>query len=184
MKLLLHTCCGPCSIYPLEQLRRDHDISAFFFNPNIHPYLEFKRRQETLLTYCEAENIPVVDKGEYGLTEYLRKVAYSEEVRCRICYQWRMEETAKRAAQDGFEGFSTTLLYSRFQDHEELKKCGFELAYRYGITYVYEDLRAGWQYGIDKSREYAMYRQPYCGCIFSEQDRYDPAKRKKKTTKK
>ena len=183
MRILLHTCCGPCSIYPLEQLRQEYEISAFFFNPNIHPFLEFKRRQETLLAFCKNENIPVVEEGVYGLEEYLRKVTFNEDKRCQICYQWRMEETARRAAEDCFDGFSTTLLYSRYQDHEELKKCGFDLAEKYGITYVYQDLRVGWQYGIDKSREYGMYRQPYCGCIYSEQDRYDPAKRKPKSKK-
>ena len=181
MKLLLHTCCGPCSIFPLEQLRQDHQISAFFFNPNIHPYLEFKRRQETLLAFCRSENIPVVDEGLYGLKEFVRKVAFNEGDRCHICYEWRMEETASRAARDGFDGFSTTLLYSRFQNHEALKQCGYGLADKYGIPFIYRDFRVGWQYGIDKSREYDMYRQPYCGCVYSEQDRYDPTKRKKKS---
>lgn len=167
----------------MEQLRQDHQISAFFFNPNIHPFQEFKRRQETLLAYCSAENIPVIDKGSYGLQEYLQKVVFREKERCRICYQWRMEETARRAALEGFEGFSTTLLYSRIQDHEELKKCGFSLAEKYSIAYVYRDLRGGWQYGINKSKQYGMYRQPYCGCIYSEQDRYDPAKRKSNNKK-
>jgi len=94
-----------------------------------------------------------------------------------IVGEWK--ETARRAAAEGFEGFSSTLLYSRYQDHEELQRCGFDLAEKYGIAFVYDDFRSGWQYGIEKSKEYGMYRQPYCGCIYSEQERYDPAKRKK-----
>lgn len=172
MKLLLHTCCGPCSIYPIEQLRQEHQISALFFNPNIHPYQEFKRRQETLLAYCNGENIPVLDAGSYGLEKYLRKVVHREADRCRICYSWRMEETAKIAADNGFSAFSTTLLYSRYQNHEELKRCGTALAEKYGLEYLYRDFRDGWQYGIARSKELGMYRQPYCGCIYSEYERY------------
>ena len=177
MRLLLHTCCGPCAIYPIERLRQDHDISAFFFNPNIHPFQEFKRRQETLIDYCRSLHIPVVDQGIYGLTEFARRVAFHEQERCTICYSWRMEEVARRAAEEGFDSFSTTLLYSRYQDHQALKDFGFSLAEKYGITYLYEDFRVGWQRGIDLSREYGMYRQPYCGCMYSEQDRYDRSRR-------
>lgn len=178
MRILLHTCCGPCSIYPLEQLRQDHEVSAFFFNPNIHPFLEFKRRQETLLAHCQASNIPVLDSGKYGLEQFVRRVVHHEDERCRICYSWRMEETASRAASAGFDAFSTTLLYSRYQDHEQLKKCGYDLAEKHGIGYLYRDFREGWQYGIERSKELGMYRQPYCGCIYSEQDRYDTARKR------
>lgn len=180
MKLLLHTCCGPCSIYPITQLKDEFEISAFFFNPNIHPYQEFKKRRNSLREFCEQNRIPVVSLGNYGLQQFLRKVVFHETQRCSICYQWRMEETASRAAKDGFDAFSTTLLYSRYQNHEKLKQCGFSLADQYNIDFIYRDFRVGWQYGIDKSIELGMYRQPYCGCIFSEQERYDKKFRKKK----
>lgn len=173
MKILLHTCCGPCSIYPIQQLRLDYDISAYFFNPNIHPFQEFKRRREALLAFCEGQGIPLVDGGSYGLLEFLRKVVFHEEERCRICYGWRMEETARKAAAEGFHAFSTTLLYSRYQDHAQLRQYGFELAKKYGVEFLYRDFREGWQYGIDESKSLGMYRQAYCGCIFSEQERYD-----------
>lgn len=179
MKLLLHTCCGPCSIYPLTELRQDYEISAFFFNPNIHPFREFKKRREALLAYCKKENIPVVDTSTYGLQEFLRKVVFHERERCAICYSWRLEETARKAAAEGFHSFSTTLLYSRYQNHAQLKICGSKLSQKYGVDFVYRDFREGWQYGIDKSIELGMYRQPYCGCIYSEQERYDKSLRKK-----
>lgn len=179
MNLLLHTCCGPCAVYPIERLRQDHSLSAIFFNPNIHPFKEFKRRQETLIEYCQSLNIPLIDEGSYGLTEYMRKVVFNEEERCTICYSWRMEEVARQAAERGFDGFTTTLLYSRYQDHQSLKNYGFSLAEKFGITFIYEDYRVGWHDGINRSKELGMYRQPYCGCVFSEQERYDKSMKKR-----
>ncbi len=180
MKLLLHTCCGPCTIYPLSLLRKTYKVSAIFFNPNIHPYREFKKRRSTFLAYCESEKVPVLDAGSYGLTEFLRKVVFHENRRCRICYSWRLEETARRASEGGFSSFSTTLLYSRYQNHEEIRNVGLLLAKKYNIDFIYADFREGWQFGIDKSKELDMYRQPYCGCIFSEQERYDKSLYKNK----
>ncbi|WP_136809139.1 epoxyqueuosine reductase QueH [Desulfosediminicola flagellatus] len=184
MKILLHTCCGPCSIYPIEELSKEYAVSAYFFNPNIHPFQEFKRRKNSLREYCEKNRIPIIDLGSYGMKEFLRKVVFHENTRCNVCYSWRMEETAKRAAEDGFEAFTTTLLYSRYQNHDKLRQCGTELAEKYGISFIYKDFREGWQYGIDKSIELGMYRQPYCGCIYSEQERYDKLLRKKNNTTK
>ena len=179
MKLLLHTCCGPCSIYTIEELQKEYSLSVFFFNPNIHPFQEYKKRRNSLREYCESNNISVFNLGEYGLNEFLQKVIGGESERCTICYSWRLAETAEKAAQNGFDAFSTTLLYSRYQNHENIKKYGFELAEKFGISFVYKDFRQGWQYGIDKSIALGMYRQPYCGCIFSEQERYDKKLRKK-----
>lgn len=183
MKLLLHTCCGPCSIYPIEQLSQDYEISAFFFNPNIHPYKEFKKRRNSLREHCERLKIPIADLGKYGLQDYLRKVVFHENKRCTICYAWRMEETALKATELGLDAFSTTLLYSRYQDHEKLQRCGIELSKKYNISFVYKDFREGWQYGIDRSIELGMYRQPYCGCVYSEQERYDKSLRKELNSK-
>jgi predicted adenine nucleotide alpha hydrolase (AANH) superfamily ATPase len=182
VKLLLHTCCGPCTVYPLRELLKDYSVSAFFFNPNIHPFQEFKKRRNSLREYCETIKIPIVDLGTYGLQDFLRKVVFHEKERCATCYAWRMDETAKKAAESGFDCFTTTLLYSRYQDHEKIKRCGFSLAEKYGVEFIYRDFREGWQYGIDKSIELGMYRQPYCGCIYSEQERYDKSLRKKKTS--
>ena len=173
MKLLLHTCCGPCSIFPITELRQDYEISTLFFNPNIHPFQEFTKRRETLLAYCSNQNIAVIDSGQYGLEEFLQRVVFREQQRCKICYSWRMEHTARTAAAAGFSGFSTTLLYSRYQNHEQLKEYGFALAEKHNIEFIYRDFREGWQIGIDRSRELGMYRQPYCGCIYSEQERYE-----------
>lgn len=173
MKLLLHSCCGPCTVFPYSVLKQDNAISVFFFNPNIHPFKEFSRRKETLLSFCNDNNIPVIGEQEYGLREYLRKVVGNEDNKCTYCYSWRMEETARMASTTGFDAFTTTLLYSKYQDHDQLKKFGYSLAEKYNITFVYDDFRIGWQEGIDESIQLEMYRQPYCGCIYSEQERYD-----------
>ncbi len=183
MKLLLHACCGPCTVYPWSILKNDHSIAVFSFNPNIHPYKEFVRRKETLTAFCDEERIPVLGPIEYGLTEYLQRVVGDEQNRCRHCYSWRMEESAAFAAANGFDGFTSTLLYSKYQRHSDLKRFGLVLAEKYNVDFLYKDFREGWQQGIDESIERGMYRQPYCGCIFSEQERYDKKLRAKKRKK-
>lgn len=174
MKHLLHTCCGPCLIYPLKVLQdQGLEVTGFFYNPNIHPYKEYKKRLTSLVQLAEIENIPLIVRGEYGFNEYIRRVVFNEMQRCSICYDLRLEETVLFAKQNEFSSFSTTLLYSKFQNHQLIKeKCSYLSKY-YGILFVYDDFRLGWQEGIDLSVEKNLYRQPYCGCIYSEQERYD-----------
>ena len=181
MNILLHSCCGPCTIYPLSRLRsQNHDVTAYFNNPNIHPYKEFKRRLNTLKEFAQSERFPLISENQYGLTEFLQKVVFKEKSRCPICYEMRLEKTAQYAAENDFDGFTTTLLYSRYQNHELLIAQCEKLATSYSLQFIYEDFRTGWQQGIDLSIEKDMYRQPYCGCIYSEQERYDKSLRKKK----
>ena len=179
MKILLHVCCGPCTVYPLQVLRDESiEVTGYFYNPNIHPYREFKRRIGALVTFAEKKKFALEIDRNYGLTEYLRRVVYHEEKRCAICYDMRLGRAAARAAELGLDGFSTTLLYSRYQNHALLKeKCAL-LAKKHGLEFVYRDFREGWQQGIDESIAMELYRQPYCGCIYSEQERYDKKLRK------
>jgi len=180
VKILLHTCCGPCTIYPLSVLRaQDYEITAYFTNPNIHPYKEFKRRLNTLKDYAKNENISLIADDKYGLTEFLQQVVFKEKTRCPVCYEMRLEKTAAYASQHSFDSFSTTLLYSRYQNHKAIINTCEKLAKKYSLQFIYEDFRIGWQTGIDQSIEKDMYRQPYCGCIYSEQERYDKSLRKK-----
>ena len=173
-------CCGPCSIYPLSRLIDNRiDITGFFHNPNIHPYREFERRIESTLQVAGRFDVPVEVDREYGLTDYLQRVVFHEQNRCSICYDMRLEQTARTAVTSGFDGFSTTLLYSRYQDHMALKNQAEKWGEKYGVPFFYADFREGWQYGIDQSIEYGVYRQPYCGCIYSEQERYDNRFKKK-----
>jgi epoxyqueuosine reductase len=174
MKILLHTCCAPCLIYPLSTLiNQGEEVTAYFYNPNIHPYLEFKKRCDCLKEYSQNVCFPLISEDKYELKEFLRKIVFNENERCLICYFIRLEKTAHRAKELGFDAFTTTLLYSRYQKHDDIKSLCSSIAARNNIPFVYYDFRSGWLQGIDTSKKLNMYRQSYCGCIYSEQERYD-----------
>lgn len=175
MKTLLHACCANCAIYPVKILREQgQDVTCYFFNPNIHPYLEFKRRLDTMKEYAEQTGLDVVYREEYLLETFLSKVAANPAGRCDYCYQSRLEETASYAAENGYDAFTSSLLYSRFQKHSAIREEGERLAQQFGIQFIYEDFRKGWNEGIAVSKSMGLYRQQYCGCIYSEYDRYAP----------
>lgn len=173
MKLLLHICCGPCAIYPVKELRSSGvDVTGLFFNHNIHPYTEYRLRMDALKKYAELVQLEVLYREEYRLEEFLSQVAGEPQGRCAYCYRSRLEETAKSAAELGYSSFSSTLLYSRYQNQELIHEFGVKLGERYGVQFLYEDFRVGWQEGINLSKEMGLYRQKYCGCIYSEKERY------------
>jgi predicted adenine nucleotide alpha hydrolase (AANH) superfamily ATPase len=184
IRILLHICCGPCSVYPLRQLRaQGHEVHGLFYNPNIHPYQEFRRRLEAAQHFAQESGCSVEFDTHYGLQEYLRQVVFHEAERCSRCsrcYQMRLTRVAEQAAHNGFDAFTSTLFYSKYQNHSLLIGLGEQLAEEYGIQFYYEDFRRGWQEGIDESIRMGLYRQPYCGCIYSEQERYDKQCRKRK----
>ena len=181
MRVLLHVCCGPCTIYPLEVLRsQGHEVRGYFFNPNIHPFREFKRRIKALVEFSEQKKFKVDIERDYGLTEYLRKVVFHENQRCALCYDMRLECIAEQAAVQGFDAFTTTLLYSKYQRHAMIKEKSEALAQKFAVRFFYQDFREGWQQGIDQSIAMGLYRQPYCGCLYSEQERYDKKMEKNK----
>lgn len=174
MKLLLHTCCGPCLLYPLEQLNSEgYNVTGYFYNPNIHPYKEFRRRLDSLEKLGKSEQLSLIVERDYDLNAYLQDIVHNEERRCSICYDLRLQKTVEYAVDNGFDCFSTTLLYSRYQNHSQIEEKCASLANQFGIAFIYQDFREGWQKGIDRSIEKNLYRQPYCGCIYSEQERYD-----------
>lgn len=175
MNLLLHVCCANCAIFPVKVLRQqNHQVTGLFFNPNIHPYQEFSRRLEATREYSRHAELDMIWHDDYLLEEFLARVAASPSTRCSYCYFSRLEETAKTAVSQGYSAFSTTLLYSRFQQHESIRDIGTAVAKRYGVTFHYEDYRRGWKEGIETSKALGLYRQQYCGCIYSEKDRYCP----------
>lgn len=179
MNTLLHICCANCAIYPVKMLREQgHTLTGYFFNHNIHPYQEFARRLDTTHEYAEQVGLPVIYDEKYRLEEFLSQVAGEPEGRCTYCYRSRLEETARRAAADGYDAFSSSLLYSRYQQHDRIRELGEELAFQYGLTFIYQDFREGWRAGIDISKAMELYRQQYCGCIYSEKDRYCPKERR------
>lgn len=174
MNILLHVCCGPCSIYPILSLtKQGHSFTLYNYNPNIHPYKEFKRRLATLREYAESMKYKlIVDKG-YPLEECLRGMLEEPTVRCAYCYRIRLESAARYAKENGYDAFSTTLLVSPYQKHDLIIQIANEAAQKYQIDFYYEDFREGYQEGVEISLRREMYRQPYCGCIFSERDRYE-----------
>lgn len=182
MKLLLHMCCGPCACYCVKKLREEGiEPTGYFFNPNIHPYQEWKHRLNTAKEFAEKVHMELITDEHYQIREFLKKALPAEadfNGRCTMCYTWRLRQTARYAAEHGFEAFSSTLFYSIYQQHELMKKASEQMANQYHISFFYEDFRPGWQEGIDMSLSLGLYRQPYCGCIFSEEERYSKELRK------
>jgi len=174
MKLLMHTCCAPCSIYCIEHLENEGiKPTLYWYNPNIHPYMEYKQRRDCLKEYANQINIDAIFEEEYGLREFCKNVIDNLDERCKTyCYKVRIEQTAKFAKENGYDSFTTTLLVSPYQKHEELIKVCVEVAQKYGIEFLYRDFRVGFRDGQNKARELGLYMQKYCGCVFSEEDRY------------
>jgi len=173
MKILLHICCGPCALYPVEILKFEgHQITGYFYNHNIHPYQEFVKRRDAAVEMAEKENIEIIVDDSYNLETFLSNVASDPANRCQYCYRSRLEAAAKKCAELSLEAFTASLLYSRYQKHDEIRKIGEEMGEKYGVKFIYHDFRKGWQDGIKKSKELGLYRQQYCGCIYSEKERY------------
>ena len=173
MKLLLHACCGPCACYPSQLLAEEGtDFTLLYYNPNIHPYKEFKRRLSALRELAEKQDYKLIIDKTYPLEECVKGMLEEPTVRCAFCYRMRMRYVAKFAADQGFTAFSTTLLYSPYQKHELIKQVAEAAAAEFGVDFYYRDWRPYYQAGVDLSLELGLYRQPYCGCVFSERDRY------------
>ena len=174
MKVLMHTCCAPCSVYCIDSLRaEDIEPVLFWYNPNIHPFIEYKTRRDCLKDYAKKVEAELILKEEYGLDEFCRNVANDIKNRCvNYCYPKRLSETVRYATENGYDAFTTTLLVSPYQKHEELKKVCEKLAKDSGVEFIYRDFRVGFREGQQKARDLGLYMQKYCGCIFSEEDRY------------
>ncbi|MFH1428137.1 MAG: epoxyqueuosine reductase QueH [Candidatus Margulisiibacteriota bacterium] len=193
-KLLLHSCCGPCSISAVKHLRENFwDPSAFFYNPNIHPEDEYRKRLQAISELCEKVNMPLIIYGGYGMNVFLENLSHLDlkssilqshkkasikEHRCAMCYEIRLEEAARFARDNAYQFFTTTLLYSKHQNHDLIRQIAEEKAKKHHVQFVYVDFREFWEEGQAESREMGLYRQKYCGCIFSKQDR-KAAKEKK-----
>ena len=174
MKLLMHTCCAPCSIYCISYLR-EHNIEpvVYWYNPNIHPYKEYEARKNCLKEYTKIIEVEAIFEDEYGLKDFCKNTINDLENRCtNYCYKVRLEKTVQYAKQNGYDTFTTTLFVSPYQKHEQLKKICEELAQKYDINFLYIDFRPGFRQGQAKARELGLYMQKYCGCVFSEEMRY------------
>ena len=157
----------------MESLRGEGiEPVSFWYNPNIHPYQEYRARREALREYASAIGMELIVREDYGLRSFVRAVAADIEHRCSYCYTTRMAETARFAAEHGFTHFTTTLLVSPYQDHGGICAAAERLAKEYGVAFLYRDFRPGFREGQAKARETGLYMQKYCGCVFSEEDRY------------
>lgn len=184
MSVLLHTCCAPCLVYPAKVLEEKNiEFSCYFYNPNIHPYREFKKRLDTFRLLADERKYNYIIDRDYGLKTFLRAVVFKEDLRCRHCYRMRLEQTVKLAVENDHDHFSTTLLYSVYQNHSLIIKQAETVSSTSSVDFMYRDFRPGWQQGIDESIQCNLYRQSYCGCIYSEQERYDNRLKKQLTRK-
>ncbi len=173
MNLLLHICCAPCAIYPVKTIRmKGFDIMGFFYKNNIHPYMECLKRQETLQSYADTIDLNVIYQKGYDLEGFIQTIVFRESDRCSFCYHERLKITALTAKRGKFDCFSTTLLYSKFQKHDMIVSIGEVVGKSVGIKFYHQDFRIGWKEGVEASKELGLYRQQYCGCIYSEKERY------------
>lgn len=173
MKILLHICCAPCSIYPVKTLRAEGmNPTGFFYNNNIHPHTEFVKRRDALEHYRKLIDLEVIFRNDYDLEGFLRGTVFREASRCAFCYFERLNTTALYAKEAGFDSFTTTLLYSIYQKHDMIKEIGESAGKSAGIPFYYRDFRPGWREGVKESKKLELYRQKYCGCIYSEKERY------------
>lgn len=173
MRLLLHACCGPCTAGTLRTL--DHtpwEPVLYWNNPNIHPFTEYESRLGGLLEMGRLRRLPVVVDGDYGVRRFTKEVSRDLPGRCVRCYELRLNACAERAAADGMDAFSTTLLVSPYQDQESIRMAGEAAAAQYGVPFLYMDFRPGFRDGQQEARQAGLYMQKYCGCIYSEEERY------------
>lgn len=172
-KVLLHTCCAPCSLSCIDPLREEGiEPVAFWYNPNIHPWKEYEARRNCLLDYAPTIGMEVLVEEDYGLRKFVKQVVDDIDGRCTYCYEHRLEETARYAAAHGFTGFTTTLLASVYQKHDLIAAAAKRFGEMYGVEFVYRDFRPNFRAGNQRARELGFYMQKYCGCVFSEADRY------------
>ncbi|MCA1905819.1 MAG: epoxyqueuosine reductase QueH [Desulfarculus sp.] len=173
MRVLLHICCAPCALMPVRELRdQGLELRGLFYNPNIQPYQESRRRRETLEGWAAAEGLPLTVQDEYDPESWLRQVVFRENQRCAFCFHQRLDRAAGMTRRAGFDAFSTTLLYSVRQKHDLIRAVGQAVAKERGVEFLYRDWRPRWREGVALSQTLGLYRQAYCGCIYSERDRY------------
>ena len=177
-KLLLHACCAPCSSYCLEYLTKYFDITVYYHNPNISPQSEFDYRVSELkrllseMPLSSPVELVVADYDAAEFEDAVRGLENEPEKgnRCTVCYRLRLTKSAEYAASHGFDYFTTTLSISPYKDAERLVKIGEELAEKYGVRYLPSDFKKknGYKRSIELSEEYGLYRQDYCGCVYSK----------------
>ena len=177
-RILAHICCAPCSTYTIDRLRQiGFDVTGFWHNPNIQPWQEHERRRASLEGYAGRIGLPMIWRPGYDFVAFLRRLSGQEAFRrrCALCYEMRLSETARQARAGGFDAFTTTLLISPHQDQALLRQMGESLGRAEGVAFYFENFRRGWAERGRLTKAYDLYRQQYCGCIYSEWERYHDA---------
>lgn len=173
MKTLLHICCAPCANQCIEVLRGDGlEVTGFWYNPNIHPFTEYRARRNCLREYARQIELPLLERNDYGLRPFVRAVAEDIAGRCVKCYEMRLYEAARQAVDGGFDSFTSSLFISPYQKHELMREVAQRAADFYGVSFLYRDFRPYFRAGQERARELGFYMQKYCGCVFSEEERY------------
>ena len=173
MKTLLHICCAPCANQCIEVLRTDKiEVAGFWYNPNIHPFTEYKARRNCLREYAASIDLKLIEKNDYALRPFVRAVVEDLEHRCGKCYEMRLFEAAKQAKEGGFDSFTSSLFISPYQNHDLMRAVAQRAAAEFDIEFLYRDFRPYFRAGQDFAREHGFYMQKYCGCVFSEEERF------------
>ena len=172
-KMVLHVCCGPCSLVPVEILQDRFDIHGYWFNPNIHPRAEYEKRLQAAGYALQRLGVPTEYNLAYDITAWFVTAlgVSSKKARCRACYEMRLFATAQYAAAHGYEIFATTMAQSPYQDFDAIAAAGDAAGRAAGVTFCREDFRMHYHKGKARAREWGIYRQNYCGCLFSELER-------------
>lgn len=173
-KMLLHSCCGPCSTQVIDVLKNDYDLTIFYFNPNIYPNEEYLKRLEEQKRYAKIVGVEVIE-GDYNEKSFLEDIKGLElepegGLRCSKCFEYRLRQTAKLAKEKNFDIFSTTLTVSPHKNSKIINEIGEKISQEEGIEYFAGDFKKkdGYKKSIEFSKQYNLYRQNYCGCRFSK----------------
>jgi predicted adenine nucleotide alpha hydrolase (AANH) superfamily ATPase len=173
VRLLLHICCGPCATATVEHWRKEGaEVEGFFFNPNIHPLLEYRRRLTGARDLAAVTGLEFREDLSYDPAVWFARVGARGEARCRACIGSRLRRAAAEAAAGGFGAFSTSLAISPWQDHDAIREEGAAAAAEHSVEFLYEDLRPLFGASRRMARDLGLYRQKYCGCLLSEWERY------------
>jgi predicted adenine nucleotide alpha hydrolase (AANH) superfamily ATPase len=171
-RVLIHVCCAHCAAYTVEHWRQQGDeVEGFWYNPNIHPYTEHQQRLESMKSLAKEINLTLTVSPDYDIIEYFRRVVGHETERCRDCFELRLTKTAETAQEKGCNAFTTTLLISPHQKHDLIKEIGDKVAAEYGVAFLYADLRKRYSDSRHITKAMDLYRQQYCGCVYSEWER-------------
>jgi len=173
MNTLLHICCAPCANQCIDALKGEEiGVTGFWYNPNIHPFTEYRARRNCLREYAQEIGLPLIEQNDYALRPFIREVAEDIAHRCEKCYCLRLFATAKTAKEQGFDSFTSSLFISPYQNHELMREVALRAQDAFGVAFLYRDFRPLFKAGQETAREKGFYMQKYCGCVFSEEERY------------